>query len=383
MKFLFFLIKRLFFSRKSSIVFRITNLITILSLSLGIASLNIVLSSIAGFESAVTQKLSDLNGYSTINHLFEDEFTSNEYENSIPNEGIKYLEKFALLKSKKNTQNVVLNGYDAIDLGKINLFKNDDFELKNTDYLIISKILASKLSVKLGDKVAIFNPANLDKLSNKNRYTFLEIKHLYDSGIKEYDLRHVFVNLGALQDFYNVENKISGWLSLDSNNKQVVNYPFYEINVFERYANLFDWINTQKWPIFFIFSMITIVSFFGLLSSLNILFDEKKFNFSILNIYGLSNSSISKIFIFQSIFLTFLGSCIGIFISYFFILFQNHFKFISIAQNIYFVNYLPMEFNYLNSLYLISASILFSFIFSLISGSNFVKIVPIDILRNK
>ena len=383
MKFLLFLIKRLFFSRKSSIVFRITNLITILSLSLGIASLNIVLSSIAGFESAVTQKLSDLNGYSTINHLFEDEFTINEYENSIPNEGIKYLEKFALLKSKKNTQNVVLNGYDAIDLGKINLFKNDDFELKNTDYLIISKILASKLSVKLGDKVAIFNPANLDKLSNNNRYTFLEIKHLYDSGIKEYDLRHVFVNLGALQDFYNVENNISGWLSLDSNNKQVINYPFYEINVFERYANLFDWINTQKWPIFFIFSMITIVSFFGLLSSLNILFDEKKFNFSILNIYGLSNSSISKIFIFQSIFLTFLGSCIGIIISYFFILFQNHFKFISIAQNIYFVNYLPMEFNYLNSLYLISVSMLFSFIFSLISASNFVKIVPIDILRNK
>jgi len=383
MKFLLFLIKRLFFSRKSSIVFRITNLITILSLSLGIASLNIVLSSIAGFESAVTQKLSDLNGYSTINHLFEDEFTINEYENSIPNEGIKYLEKFALLKSKKNTQNVVLNGYDAIDLGKINLFKNDDFELKNTDYLIISKILASKLSVKLGDKVAIFNPANLDKLSNNNRYTFLEIKHLYDSGIKEYDLRHVFVNLGALQDFYNIENNISGWLSLDSNNKQVINYPFYEINVFERYANLFDWINTQKWPIFFIFSMITIVSFFGLLSSLNILFDEKKFNFSILNIYGLSNSSISKIFIFQSIFLTFLGSCIGIIISYFFILFQNHFKFISIAQNIYFVNYLPMEFNYLNSLYLISVSMLFSFIFSLISASNFVKIVPIDILRNK
>ena len=91
----------------------------------------------------------------------------------------------------------------------------------------------------------------------------------------------------------------------------------------------------------------------------------------------------NKIFIFQSIFLTFLGSCIGIFISYFFILFQNHFKFISIAQNIYFVNYLPMEFNYLNSLYLISASMLFSFIFSLISASNFVKIVPIDILRNK
>ena len=88
MNFLFFLIKRLFISKKSSAVFRITNLITILSLSLGIASLNIVTSSIAGFESAIAQKLSDLNGYSTINHLFEDEFDSSEYKNLIPDGGI-------------------------------------------------------------------------------------------------------------------------------------------------------------------------------------------------------------------------------------------------------------------------------------------------------
>lgn len=101
MNFLFFLIKRLFISKKSSAVFRITNLITILSLSLGIASLNIVSSSIAGFESAIAQKLSDLNGYSTINHLFEDEFDSSEYKNLIPDGGIQYLEKYALLKSKK------------------------------------------------------------------------------------------------------------------------------------------------------------------------------------------------------------------------------------------------------------------------------------------
>ena len=104
MNFLFFLIKRLFISKKSSAVFRITNLITILSLSLGIASLNIVSSSIAGFESAIAQKLSDLNGYSTINHLFEDEFDSREYKSLIPDGGIQYLEKYALLKSKKNSQ---------------------------------------------------------------------------------------------------------------------------------------------------------------------------------------------------------------------------------------------------------------------------------------
>lgn len=382
MNFLFFLIKRLFISKKSSAVFRITNLITILSLSLGIASLNIVSSSIAGFESAIAQKLSDLNGYSTINHLFEDEFDSSEYKNLIPNGGIQYLEKYALLKSKKNSQNIVLNGYKSTDIDKINLFKNGNIELKK-NHIIISKTLANKLSVLPGDELAIFNPANLNKLSNNNRFVFLKIKYLYDSGIEEYDLRQVFINLEFLQEFYNVDNKISGWILTNSNNQNAMEYPFYEINVFDRYANLFDWINTQKWPIFFIFSMIAIVSFFGLLSSLTVLFNEKKFNFSILSIYGLPNSSISKIFVFQSIMLAFLGSSLGIIISYLFIYFQNKFHFIAISQNIYFVDYLPMDFNYLSSLYLILFSILFSAVFSFASVTNFIKINPIDILRNK
>ena len=382
MNFLFFLIKRLFISKKSSAVFRITNLITILSLSLGIASLNIVSSSIAGFESAIAQKLSDLNGYSTINHLFEDEFDSSEYKNLIPDGGIQYLEKYALLKSKKNSQNTLLNGYKSTDIDKINLFKNGNIELKK-NHIIISKTLANKLSVLPGDELAMFNPANLNKLSNNNRFVFLKIKYLYDSGIEEYDLRQVFINLEFLQEFYNVDNKISGWILTNSNNQNAMEYPFYEINVFDRYANLFDWINTQKWPIFFIFSMIAIVSFFGLLSSLTILFNEKKFNFSILSIYGLPNSSISKIFVFQSIMLAFLGSSLGIIISYLFIFFQNKFHFIAISQNIYFVDYLPMDFNYLSSLYLILLSILFSAVFSFASVKNFIKINPIDILRNK
>ena len=382
MNFLFFLIKRLFISKKSSAVFRVTNLITILSLSLGIASLNIVSSSIAGFESAIAQKLSDLNGYSTINHLFEDEFDSSEYKSLIPDGGIQYLEKYALLKSKKNSQNIVLNGYKSTDINKINLFKNGNIELKK-NHIIISKTLANKLSVLPGDELAIFNPANLNKLSNNNRFVFLKIKYLYDSGIEEYDLRQVFINLEFLQEFYNVDNKISGWILTNSNNQNAMEYPFYEINVFDRYANLFDWINTQKWPIFFIFSMIAIVSFFGLLSSLTVLFNEKKFNFSILSIYGLPNPSISKIFVFQSIMLAFLGSSLGIIISYLFIFFQNKFHFIAISQNIYFVDYLPMDFNYLSSLYLILFSILFSAVFSFASVTNFIKINPIDILRNK
>ena len=382
MKLVFFLIKRLFISKNSSLVFRLTNLITIVSLSLGVASLNIVISSIDGFETEISKKLSNLNGYSTINHLFEDEISQDEFNLPFANETIPYLEKVALLKSKKDTQSIVINAYPINDFFKMDLFSSLDSNIFGNESIIIGKTLASKLDIQIGNQVVIFNPKKLENFSNQNRYDFFTIVHIYNSGIPDFDERNVFTSLDNLQEFFNSENNISGWIKLKPDN-QSIEYPFYEMNVFDKYSSLYEWIDTQKWPILFIFSLIAIVSFFGLLSSLSILFDEKKIDFTILKVYGLSTNSISKIFIFQSIFLALIGSLFGVFLSYLLIQLQNEFKYISIEQNIYFVDYLPMNFNINISLLIILISIMLSFIISSISVKRFSQFSPINILRNK
>ena len=382
MKLIFFLIKRLFTSKNSSLVFRLTNFITILSLSLGIASLSIVISSINGFESEISKKLSNLNGYSTINHLFEDEISQENYNQSFVSKNIPYLEKVALLKSKNETQTVVINSFSINDFGKMELFSSLDINLLDNKSIIIGKSLAKKLNVQLGSQVVILNPARLDNLSSKNKYDFFKVDYIYDSGIPDFDERNVYTGLNTLQQFFDVKNSISGWIKINYDNN-FVEYPFYEMTIFDKYSSLFEWIDTQKWPIFFIFSLIALVSFFGLLSSLSILFDEKKMDFTILKVYGLSNKSISMIFVSQSIFLTTIGSVLGILLSYLIILIQNKFKFISIEENIYFVDYLPMNFNLEISLVIILASIIFSFIISSISVSKFSRFRPINVLREK
>jgi len=382
MKLIFFLIKRLFTSKNSSLVFRLTNFITILSLSLGIASLSIVISSINGFESEISKKLSNLNGYSTINHLFEDEISQENYNQSFVSKNIPYLEKVALLKSKNETQTVVINSFSINDFGKMELFRSLDINLLDNKSIIIGKSLAKKLNVQLGSQVVILNPSRLDNLSSKNKYDFFKVDYIYDSGIPDFDERNVYTGLNTLQQFFDTNNSISGWIKINYDNS-FVEYPFYEMTIFDKYSSLFEWIDTQKWPIFFIFSLIALVSFFGLLSSLSILFDEKKMDFTILKVYGLSNKSISMIFVSQSIFLTTIGSLLGILLSYLIILLQNKFKFISIEENIYFVDYLPMNFNLEISLAIILASIIFSFIISSISVSKFSRFRPINVLREK
>ena len=382
MKLILFLIKRLFTSKNSSLVFRLTNFITILSLSLGVASLSIVISSINGFESEISKKLSNLNGYSTINHLFEDEISQQDSYQSFVSKNILYLEKVALLKSKNETQTVIINSFSINDFDKMELFNSFDINLLESKTIIIGKSLAKKIDVQTGSQVVILNPAKLDNFSSRNKYDFFKVGYIYDSGIPDFDERNVFTSLNTLQQFFDLNNSISGWIKIDHDDS-LVEYPFYEMTIFDKYSSLFEWIDTQKWPIFFIFSLIAIVSFFGLLSSLSILFDEKKMDFTILKVYGLSNKSISMIFVSQSIFLATIGSVLGILISYFIIQIQNKFKFISIEENIYFVDYLPMNFNLKISLAIILTSIFLSFIISSISVSRFSRFSPINVLREK
>ena len=382
MKLVLFLIKKLFISKNSSLVFRLTNLVTIISLSLGVASLNIVVSSIDGFESEISKKLSNLNGYSSINHLFEDEIIQNEFDQPFILDKVPYLEKIALLKSKSDSKSIIINAYPINDFNKIRLFKSFDTNKIKNESIVVGKRLADNLNLELGDQVVIFNPKNLENFSNQNRYDFFTVAHIYNSGIPEFDDRNIFTSLENLQEFYDIENSISGWISIDPND-DIIDYPFYQMTIYDKYSSLFEWINTQKWPILFIFSLIAVVSFFGLLSSLSILFDEKKKDFTILKIYGLSHKSISMIFIFQSMILASIGSIIGILLSYILIQLQNEFKLISIEQNIYFVDYLPMEFNFSNSLLIIIISVILSFIISASSVKRFAYFNPMNVLRSK
>ena len=105
MNFIFLVLKRLFLSKQSNFFFRITNIVSIISLAIGIASLSVVLSSVSGFENKVFDKLSNINGYSTINNLFEDTF--NKSDVPLPDVVqdnkpliLEYIERPAIIKSK-------------------------------------------------------------------------------------------------------------------------------------------------------------------------------------------------------------------------------------------------------------------------------------------
>jgi len=390
MKLVFLVLRRLFFSSQSNFLFKTTNIASIVSLAFGIASLNIVLGAVSGFESKVSEKLSSISGYTTINHLFEDEFSTDQslmpdFYSSFSSSLVPYVEKPAILKSKDSSSNILIYGLDAKDFKNFNLFSNLNTNLDtiNEDHIVVGSLLAKNLNLSLGDEIVIFNPLISKKGKERSRFLLLEIKEIYHSGIEDYDSRLVFIPINTVQSYFNLDNSITGWMNFDpSLNIDNVDYPFYQLSLKDRHSDLFEWINTQQWPIIFIFSLIALVSYFNLMGSINILFYEKRYNLAIMKTYGISNRKISLIFIIQGMVLAFIGAIFGILLSLIIIFMQEKFQFISLAENIYFVSYLPIIFSINNAIYTLFFSLICSILFSSISLAYLLSINPSKILKN-
>lgn len=390
MKLIFLVLRRLFFSSQSNFLFKITNIVSIVSLALGIASLNIVLGAVNGFEAKVSEKLSSINGYTTINHLFEDNFSTdqsllpdfyNDYESKL----IPYIEKPAILKSKYSSSNVLIYGLESSDFKDFNLFNSLDSGLENINQndVIVGSLLADDLDLFIGDEIVIFNPLISKRVLERKKFLLLKIKEIYHSGIDDYDSRLVFIPISTVQSYFDLDNSISGWMSFDpSLDIEDVDYPFYQLSLNDRHSDLFEWINTQQWPIIFIFSLIALVSYFNLMGSINILFYEKRFNLAIMKTYGMSNKKLAVIFIIQGMVLALIGAILGILLSLFIIFIQEKFHFIALAENIYFVSYLPIIFSIENAIYTLFFSLVCSILFSSISLMHLLSINPSKILKN-
>ena len=390
MKLVFLVLRRLFFSSQSNFLFKTTNIVSIISLAFGIASLNIVLGAVSGFESKVSEKLSSISGYTTINHLFEDEFSTDQslmpdFYSGFSSSLVPYVEKPAILKSKDSSSNILIYGLDKKDFKDFNLFSNlnTNIDTINEDHIIVGSLLAKNLNLSLGDEIVIFNPLISKKGKERSRFLLLEIKEIYHSGIEDYDSRLVFIPINTVQSYFNLDNSITGWMNFDSSlNIDNVDYPFYQLSLNDRHSDLFEWIDTQQWPIIFIFSLIALVSYFNLMGSINILFYEKRYNLAIMKTYGISNRKISLIFIIQGMVLAFIGAIFGILLSIIIIFIQEKFQFISLAENIYFVSYLPIIFSINNAIYTLFFSLICSILFSSISLAYLLSINPSKILKN-
>ncbi|NTU52879.1 MAG: ABC transporter permease [Chlorobiaceae bacterium] len=261
--------------------------------------------------------------------------------------------------------------------------------------LIIGKSIAETLGVHKGDQlmiVGIAGKSGADPLSSQESIISLlsgldlqvaRVKGIYDTGLTEgFDDIVVFADLEALQSRYH-PGMVSGYEANVSELKnlravsarvaQAMGYPFYSYTVYERYANLFEWLKLQKNIMPLLVITITVVAVFNIVSTLLVLIIEKTREIGMLTALGMEPRAVSLVFIGQAFMIALVGIGMGNLIALGLSLFELHFHLITLPEKSYFIRHVPIQIDPLHYL-LVSCvvavlTLLFAFIPSRVAAS--------------
>ncbi|MBT5782571.1 MAG: ABC transporter permease [Candidatus Marinimicrobia bacterium] len=367
---LFFFAFRLVFSKEKGSFSSFASVIAIIGLGIGVASLLITVSVVQGFHNVISEKLSSFEGEGRIKHILSKNFRTDDIQiKKLSNEldidfVVPYVRNIVLARKGKKAEGIIIEGLN--ELPKI-LTEVHPNSLLN-DEIIIGHVLAKNLEVKKMDKIFV------QPLQKKNNLNFgtpiksLIVKDVFTSGLQEFDKTLAYTNLETAQKIFEIDvAEISGLIitnKLTNRSKKNIDYPFIYETWKSRHSLLFQWIELQRWPAFIMFGLITLVGVINLLSSINMIIQEKKGQISILLAQGIRYNELKIIFMYQGGLIGFIGAFIGGFFSFLIINLDKYFNIFKIPSDVYFMDRIPFSFDvYIFSILMIIIFFI-SFIFS-------------------
>ena len=214
--------------------------------------------------------------------------------------------------------------------------------------IVLSKKMATKLKIVIGDQVSLYFFQN-----NQVQERKLIVVGLFHSGIEEYDLKNVFVDIHLLQQMIQSPAAITGYqinlkdLSKIAETQNEIQSILPENWVNSASANLypqlFDWIQVQNINRNITIIIMLLIAVVNLITCLLILLLERIPMIGSLNAMGATHSMIQKVFLYQASFIACIGIGLGLLVGLGLSLLQLKFQWIQLDESAYLIDTLPIQ----------------------------------------
>ncbi len=343
------------------------------SVAVSVATLLISFAVLFGFKSTITDKLFSLSYHLqvskiTLNQSFEETpipIKSPFYQNYKQNTASRHVQavanKAGMLKSKDDFSGVLIKGVgkdfdwtfftqNLIEGRKINPTKTND-SLNRKNEVIISKKLANLLKLKLNDEPILYF------IQNPPRPRRVQIVGIYETGLEEFDKNLIISDLGLIQKMNNWDNNTAGHYEVFLNDFDKLNETtdWVEENIEQNqraikstdsFVQIFDWLQLLDRNIIIVLVLIIVVSSFNMVSILLVMLMERTPMVGLLKSLGSTDLQIRKVFIYSGLWIIIRGLIIGNLLAIAFCLIQKYFKIIPLDPESYYMNYVPIEWNW-------------------------------------
>jgi len=268
--------------------------------------------------------------------------------------------------------------------------KLPDFSKNLNEEVIISKFLANRLGLKVGDNFnTFFIKEEQGKMPNSRRF---KITGIFNSGFQDFDATYIIGDIRHIQRINKWTPDQVGAFEVfvkDFNNIKTTGDQIYEQTsssldtktIVEKYSYIFDWLQLFDFNIIVILAVMILVATINMVVALLVLILERTQMIGILKALGANNWTVRRIFLYNAFYLIirglFWGNLIGISI----LLIQQQFGVIQLNPENYYVNQAPVYINWGYVILLNLMTITVCFVVLLIPSYIITKISPVKAIR--
>ena len=374
--------------------------LSIIGLSFGIASLILTMSVYQGFENTISNKIASFDGHYRFQDILGRSIDENSDLNSVLDNILSerkdqiirsFVQGPALIRKGINAEGVIIEGISGNGLVEpLNNLLISGTGRFSDNSIIIGKSLSEKYGLVIGDPLVIFDLSSISDISGMYRLKQFTIGGIFHSGLSEYDNNMIYTSIQNAQYLLDIEDKISGKVVYFTQNNfssiselidEKLRYPYYSNSWKEKHHTLFKWLEVQKLPIIIIFGMISLVAIVNIISALTMIVLDKIKTIGVLQAVGFRKKQINLIFLLKGAIIGIIGSFIGLFIALVLGWIQMKYHILSISEDIYFMDHLPISFNINNILLILILGIISSLIASYWPARIAANIKPADAMR--
>ncbi len=353
--------------------------VAVIGMVLAIVIIILAVTIVTGFKQEITNKIYNIDAHIRVTgsgYSLSDQHNHVDARKIIPlikslpiNDSLSSIsliaEKPAMFKTDTDFKGIIYKGcspdYDwsymnnCIIDGRLPDMTSTD--IAATSEVIVSKIMATQLQLKVGDRIYTYF---IDDKIKVRRSTIVGI---YCTDFDEYDQIYVIGNIRTIQNVNGWDEHTGSYIGINSINTDYIEQEAYSIftilheNFTDRYDRplytitethgnniaYFSWLGLLDMNVIIIIILMSIVSAFTLISALLMIVLERINMIGILKTLGATNRSIRRIFIYLTHKLIFKALITGNILSLGFALLQQHFHIIRLDAESYYMPYVPIE----------------------------------------
>jgi lipoprotein-releasing system permease protein len=296
-----------------------------------------------------------------------------------------------ILPKEENTVSTLLKN---VDQGSATALAPNVAQTSNAAMppLVLGSDLADQIGAGVGDTVLVTSPqGELTPFGLVPKYQRFQVVGIFHSGFYQYDSSFALARLADVQHLFGEPNlvsvisfKVDDLYHADRIGREIeksAGKGFMTTNWMEQNQELFHALRLEQVVTFIVIGLIVCVAALNILIALTMMVMEKTRDIAVLMSYGVRPSQVRRIFLWQGMMISILGTAIGLIVGYGVSWLGGHYHIIHLSAEVYSIDYLPFAARWQYGVIVAAVSLGVSLLATLYPSSSAAKILPAEALR--